>query len=197
MQIWSAAATLEKNKLEGDAPFLILAEIAYKELEEKIRLVNNTEDITWAGNIFTAFPIQIGDYAEDGKTIPALSLKISNCNGMIQTYLQRYGGFVDAEINLYIVNAANLENTLPECELDFLVTETKYDEQWVEFTLGPSSETINRFPRDRYMTNFCPFRFKDIRCAYIGSESTCNNTLDTCRIPARFGGEAGIQSGGM
>lgn len=195
MQIWSTAAILEKNKLASDAPFLILVDAYHQSVGEHIRLVRNTEDISWNGEQWTAFPLDIDSYSEDGKTIPALTLKLSNCGGIIQTYIQRYQGLTDAAVKIMVVHAAHLDNTTPECELDFLITKTQYDEQWISFTLGPSSEMVNRFPQYRYMNDFCPFKFKDIRCGYTGSDATCYNTLSTCRIPKRFGGEPGIQTG--
>lgn len=195
MQPWSAAATLEKNKLATDAPFLILVDAYHKSIGESIRLVRNTEDIVWNGNTWTAFPLSLGSYNADGKTIPALSLNISNCGGMVQTYIQKYQGLTDAEVKIMVVHAAHLDNTKPECELDFIITKTQYDEQWISFTLGPSSEMVYRFPIHRFMNDFCPFTFKDIRCGYAGSETSCYNNLTSCKIPKRFGGEPGIQTG--
>ena len=45
MQIWSQAATLAKNSLASDTPFLLLVEVISKELAEPICLVRNTENI--------------------------------------------------------------------------------------------------------------------------------------------------------
>ena len=74
---FSKIATLEKNKLSTDAPFLMLFDINHAQLAEDIRLVRNTDNIRWAGKTWTAFPIDIEDSEEDGKTLPALNLKIS------------------------------------------------------------------------------------------------------------------------
>ena len=196
MDVGSTAATLAKNKLESDAPFLLFAEATHESLGAPIRLVRNTESLTWRGVEWQAFPIQIeNSYTEDGKTIPSLTLKMPNVGGIIQTYLQKYGGLVDALVNLYVVYAENLDVEAPEMELGFQIKSTTYDEQWVSFTLGSSPEITNRFPAERYINDFCPYRFKDIRCGYAGGASECNNTLAQCRIPDRFGGEPGIPRG--
>lgn len=191
---FSKIATLEKNKLSTDAPFLLLFDISHEQLAENIRLVRNTEDVTWAGKTWTAFPVDIEDYSEDGKSSPALNMKIAAGQGLITTYLQKYGGLTDARVRIYIVHAKCLDVDKPETELEFQITETTYDEQWITFTLGASPELANRFPAWKYLTDFCPFVCGDIRCGYAG-DKTCKNNLASCLIPERFGGEPGIQTG--
>lgn len=102
---FSQIATLEKNKLSTDAPFLMLIEIKSDALGDDIRLARNTEDIQWDGKSWTAFPVDVEAYDEDGKTLPALNLKISAGGGIITTYLQKYNGLVDAKANIYVVHA--------------------------------------------------------------------------------------------
>lgn len=189
---FSQIATLEKNKLSTDAPFLMLFSIISKDLSEDINLVRNTEDITWNGKTWSRFPVEVETYDEDGKTLPALNLKVSSGGGLLTTYLQKYNGLVDAKVNIYVVHAKNLASSTPEMELDFVINETTYDEQWITFTLGPTSEMSTRFPQWRYLNDFCPFVCGDIRCGYQGTE-VCRNTLQTCLIKERFGGEPGIQ----
>lgn len=193
MRVFSEAAVLEKNRLASDSPFLIFLEIENKEIGV-IRLVRNTENIMWQGNEWQAFPLDIETSSEDGKTIPALNVKVSNCGGIIQTYLQQYNGLADSMVRLMVALASNLENPNPEFELDFLIKSASYDESWVTFCLSASAELMNRFPAHRYINNFCPFRCGDLRCGYIGA-GVCVNTLETCLIPSRFGGEPGIQRG--
>lgn len=191
---FSKIATLEKNKLSTDAPFLLLFDISHEQLAENIRLVRNTEDVTWAGKTWTAFPVDIEDYSEDGKSLPALNMKIAAGQGLITTYLQKYGGLTDARVRIYIVHAKCLDVDRAEMELEFQITETTYDEQWITFTLGASPELANRFPAWKYLTDFCPFVCGDIRCGYTG-DKMCKNNLVSCLIPERFGGEPGIQTG--
>lgn len=193
MRVFSEAAVLEKNRLASDTPFLIFLEINNREIGV-IRLVRNTENIMWQGSEWQAFPLDIETSGEDGKTIPALNVKVSNCGGIIQTYLQQYNGLVDSEVRLMVALASNLENPSPEFALDFLIKSASYDESWVTFCLSASAELMNRFPAHRYINNFCPFRCGDLRCGYIGA-GVCVNTLETCLIPSRFGGEPGIQRG--
>ena len=191
MQIWSLVATLQKNKLASDDAFLIFVEVSCPSLQEPIHLVRNTEPVTWRGVEWTQFPIEIDSSSEDGKTIPSLNIKISNCGGIVQQYIQQYNGLADSEIKIYVALASNLSSPAAEFELDFLITSTKYDEQWIVFTLGPSSELVNRFPTNKYIADFCPFVCGDIKCGYIGT-GKCVNNRKSCLIPDRFGGEEGM-----
>lgn len=195
MQVWSLAGILEKNKLANDAPFLVLVQLEHDSLDDPIRLVRNNDEIEWNGSKWIPFPLDFDNITEDGKETPSLNLKASNVQGVIQSYIQKYNGFADGKVKLMVIHAAHLDNMTPECELDYLITQTKYDEQWVTFVLGASPEMVYRFPMWRYMTNYCPYKFKSVKCGYTGTLAACNNTLDQCRIPKRFGGELGIQTG--
>ena len=190
MQVWSQAATLAKNALTNDGAFLIFLEIRYYGLAT-VRLVRNTDDVKWQGVTWTRFPFALETSSEDGKTIPSMNLQISNCKGMIQQYLQKYNGFCDADVKIMVAYSKNLENPNPEFELDYIVQSSSYDEEWIKFTLSASSELINRYPQGRYIADFCPFRCGDIRCGYTGND-VCVNTLKSCQVPSRFGGEPGM-----
>ena len=69
-------------------------DINHEQLAENIRLVRNTSDVEWNGKMWTAFPIDVEDATEDGKTLPALNMKIASGGGLITTYLQKYGGLI-------------------------------------------------------------------------------------------------------
>ena len=190
MKVFSEVATIAKNSLSNDGAFLTFLQIDYPGLE-MIRLVRNTEDVTWRNETWTRFPMSIEASSEDGKTIPSLTVKISNCTGIIQTYLHKYNGLTDAEVKIFVAYSKNLTVDDAEFELDYTISSTKYDETWVSFTLGASTELINRFPTSKYLHDFCPFVCGDIKCGYTGSEK-CVNNLATCKIPQRFGGCAGM-----
>lgn len=193
MNQFSAAGILEKNKLASDSPFLILADIECKELET-IHLVRNNENITWQGNEYIRFPMELNSVTDDGKEIPQVELKVSNVGGIIEGYAQRYSGFVGAEVKVVVVHAAHLDKPYPEYELNLICTATKYNEQWVTFVLSGNVEVNFRFPPNRFMQDFCRWKFKSVRCGYSGNAEPCNGTLKTCRIPERFGGEPGVHS---
>ena len=195
MNIWSMGGILEKNRLANDKPFLLLMRVKHKSLSEPIYLARNNDDVVWNGITWVRFPIGLDNMTQDGKETASLNLKVSNLGGVIQTYVQQNNGFTDATVTLYVVHAAHLDNTVPEFTLTMTCTATKYDESWVTFSLSSDTDFSWSFPPDRYMQDFCRFRFKGPRCGYVGNAAECNGTLATCRIPSRFGGEPGVTSG--
>lgn len=191
---WPLLAILEKNKLASDAPFLALVKVIYKNLNEPIYLARNTEDVTWNGQIWTRYPLDIGMATVDGQEEPSLQITISNCEELLQKYIQENKGFGGAEVTIYIVHANYLDTATPLDEFDFIVDSTSYDEKWITFKLTSSPEIKNRFPFATYAAQYCPYKFKSVRCGYNGSGTGCNNTAGSCLIPARFGGEEGMNS---
>lgn len=191
---FSYIARLEKNKLSTDMPFLVLLKLHHEQLAEDLYFVRNRENVTWNGKSWIAYPINLEPYEEDGKTLPAINLKLSSGGGLVTTYIQQCRGLTDAKVTIYIVYSKLLNTPKPEVQYDFQITETQYDEEWITFTLGTSPELANRFPANKYLTDYCPFVCGDVRCGYTGAEQ-CKNNLASCLIPRRFGGEPGIQSG--
>ena len=178
----SAISKAEKNKLSTDSCFLILLEIR---LQNTVYICYNNEDVTWKGQLYQAFPFNIGETSEDSDgSDPNVTLKIDN---------------VAQGLQWYVVNSKNL-NGNADLEEYYTVLSCKVNEQWIEFTLGNDYSARTRRPLDRYMKNNCPFAYKGIRCGYNGSKSSCKHTLADCRShgnSTRFGGFPGIDQKGV
>lgn len=201
MRDLSVIAKLEKNKISSTGAWLILLEIQFQ--GATIRVVNNNEDIEWpagSGTRWVAFPFELGEVSENSKgELPSLQLKVSNVTRIIQQYLEQYAGGTDATVILRVVMSEHLDLTTPELTEVFSVKSTSTDAMWAYFNLGPDYALTQRFPPDRYMRNFCPFKFKGIKCGYSGPLTTCNKTLKDCRErnnSKRFGGFPGIPGAG-
>ena len=196
----SAAAKLEKNKLEQDGCWIVLLEIVIS-TDLSIYLCRNTEDITWNGQKWLAFPFDLGEVNEDSKgEIPTTTLKVSNITRSIQRKLEEYNGGVGMTCIIRVVNSEHLELTEPEVEIDMIVKSTDCDNEWVTFNLGTDALLNYRYPQRKVLKDFCPFKFKGVECGYTGALSSCDHTLFQCRLhnnSARFGGEPGITQGGM
>ena len=79
----SAIARKEKNELSTDSAFIVLLDIRLG--EETVRICYNTEDVTWNGNLYQAFPFTIGEVTEntDGSD-PDVELKVDNVSRALQ-----------------------------------------------------------------------------------------------------------------
>lgn len=195
----SAIAKQEKNKLSTDSAFLILLDIVLE--TETVRLCYNTEDVTWNGNLYTAFPFELGEVTEDGSgTDPSVELKVSNVGRALQYVVESANGGNGYAVILRAVNSLNLSDSHAEVEEYFVVQKTTVNEEYIAFTLGTEYSSKTRRPLNRYMKNNCPFKYKGLRCGYSGGIANCTHTLTDCRNHGnsrRFGGFPGIDQKGV
>jgi lambda family phage minor tail protein L len=197
-----AALIAEKNKLSNGSPFLLLCEIQLT--GTTLRLVKNEANISWQGETWAAFPFDIDDMGEAGRSeVPRLQLSVSNVSRAIQNYVEQYDGGIDATVILRVVHADHLVGTETDTtmiRLDYTVTGCSADSKAVTFELGASSPWQRRIPLARARKNFCRFKFKSTECGYSGAETVCDKTLTRCRAlsnSSRFGGFPGIGYGGL
>lgn len=193
----SQASIIEKNKISTDGVWLMLLQLHISE-GEMIRLVNNTEDVTFQGEYYIAFPFTLDDITEDGKELPNVQLLVSNVTGTIQAYMEASNGLVGAQVSILVYNT-NVPD-VAEVEEHFTVTSSSADANWVTLSLGTDFSFSRRFPPVRIMKDYCPFKFRGVECGYKGALTTCNKTLAACRERqnnARFGGEPTIPQGGL
>lgn len=195
----SAVAKREKNELYTDSAFIILLDILLG--DEVARICYNTEDITWNGNVYQAFPFDIGDISEnsDGSD-PNVQLRVDNTSQALQYIVEENQGANGTEVIIRVVNTEALDNTESELEEHFVVTKTSVDKQYITFTLGTEYSSRTRRPLYRYMKNSCPFKYKGIRCGATSALTYCNHTLTDCRLrnnSERFGGFQGIDQRGV
>lgn len=190
------ALRLEKNKLISTAPWLVLVAITLPDTSV-IRIVKNTEDVPFGGNVYTAFAFELGDQraSGDGK-VQSLSLRVANPARAFTPYLEEYEGLVGCSLVLSLVHADNLGSDYTDLILNWeIMATTVPDEEWIEFTLGAESPIRRRFPLYVITPLSCNWLFKGVECAYAGVATTCDRTLDNCRTlnnSGRFGGRPGV-----
>ena len=200
----SAAASLEKNKLCSDGAYLVLLELTIPALPEPILLVRNTEDITWRGKTWTAFPFELSDVKQtsDGE-IPELNLQVSNVNRIMQSYVEQAHGGVDSSVRLYVINSNLLTDSNPLLEEFFSVTKVSCNEEYVSISLGVGYGKTRR-PLLRYLKDFCQSTYGSCKCGVSKEEMSkypdCPHTLVACRArnnSGRFGACPLIGAGGL
>lgn len=195
----SDVAKREKNKLSTGSAFIILLDI--KLGTDTARICYNTEDITWNGNLYQAFPFKLGNISEetDGRT-PEVQLLVDNTSQALQYAVEEANGGNGTEVILRVVNSEALDNPEPELEEKFVVTKTNVNQEYITFTLGMEYSTRTRRPLTRFMKNNCPFKYKSLRCGCKSLLPNCNHTLTDCRLrdnSTRFGGFPGIDQKGV
>lgn len=198
----SSIAISEKNKMNTDSVFILLLELQVPiDGVEPIRVCYNTEDITWNGHTWIAFPMEIAACEEDSTgSYPSFEIKLDNTSRSLTYYVEKSNGANDGKIILRVVNSKNINNTTPELEEIYEITGCNVDQNFVTLTVGPSYSPDSRRPIYRYLKNGCRFVYKDARCGASSTYTSCSHTLADCRLrnnSERFGGFPGIDQGGV
>ena len=204
----SSIAIEEKNKLSTDSIWYLAMKVAIPgSTPITVYVVKNTENITWAGQTWQAFPFEIDPIAAGNKgEVPRVDVRISNVNRVLEGYVLAYdnyiktSGFSPIVIDLYLLNSKNLASATPEVWHQFELKQPKMSAQWATFTLGASNPYNKRYPQDRILKNHCRHRFKDARCKYTGGVSVCDKTFSTCTDLSNtlnYGAFPGVGIGGL
>lgn len=202
MKTLPANLIAEKNLMHSPEPWLILLEITLTDVGPTVfRLVKNTEDITYDGNTYTAFPFKLSIVESNSKgQIPQVTLKVCNITRLLTPYLESLDGGLESTIKIIIVNNGLLNEDYSELELEFSVIDCNADAYWVTWVLGMANPLNRRFPLYRYVANHCNWVFTGAECGYAGSETVCNRTFEDCVAldnTANFGGFLGMQNDGI
>lgn len=166
MEILDSDLILEKNKLAGNQPWLLLLDVELTD-SNTIYLVRNTEDIVFDGRTYQAFPFEVDERNQVTQgEIPTLGIRISNVNRLIQSYLDDYDGLVDNDITLRIVSRVG-ETWVEAIDFAYKILSCVSDAMWVNFTLGAPNPLNRRFPLHKYISNHCNWQFGSSECNYI------------------------------
>lgn len=184
-----------KNLLADSDAWILLAEV---ELDNTLRLADNTEDIAWDGETWTAFRFHLDVLSEtsDGE-VPRVAVAFQNVSELMQAEVEAVNGGVDSDITLYLVHTGDLaQTTVPNWTL--AIKDCDIDDFWCTFTLGAINPFDRMFPPDRIRKTVCRHKYGDTYCGH--SASTCDKTLTRCRVLSNsdaFGGFPGVGSGAI
>lgn len=197
----STLAKIAKNDIASDTPFVVLLEIKLKGDDESIYICHNNEDVMWNGQLWQAFPFELGEVKEDGTgSLPSIDLSVDNTGRALDYYLNQGNGGVQSTVILRVVIPSDEVPGVAEIEEIFSVEDTTVTEQYVKFSLGNAYPAASRRPVGVYKKNACPYKYKGVECACTSELTDCDHTLTACRARGnskRFGGFAGIPQGGL
>lgn len=120
-----------------------------------IRVVNNNEDITSRGNVFTAYPFNIVLDTDDGESQPEISLAIDNVDLMLITAIR--GLLEPPTIKLELILSSTpdiVEKTIDYLHLDSV----QYDAMTIQAKMRPINILQRKFPSSSYTAS----RFMDL-----------------------------------
>ena len=74
------------NALDGEGVILVALEIFIPDTPT-VRVINNSENITFKGNEYVAFPFSIGELSAAKGETPTFQLQIDNTSRAMQQYI--------------------------------------------------------------------------------------------------------------
>lgn len=180
-----------KNQLEQSSPIIWLISLKVpSEPPTRIRITNFNAQVARGVNsvgdplIYSPFPIAIGDFRQtSGGDLPSTTINIANADLQLKTIINQYKGLIGQEIVIRWVPIDDLQT--PEAEGKFVgsITGCNVDAGVISFTYGARNLQKASFPRNRYISNHCQWRFGTEECGYSipasGSPpvSTATNTV--------------------
>lgn len=200
----SLAATKDKIKKSSTVVYLPFIEVdvvnpATLAVVDTLRVVNNTEDVVYQGNLFFAYQFSIDLKYESGG-IPAVTLSVLDEKRIVIEKSKDYGGGIGFDVRLMVGNPA-LPDDSPEIIEYFKVVSSSTKGYSVSWGLGAENELSYAFPKRRQMRDRCSWRFRGKECGYDGPDKSCDLTLtgaNGCESKfnsVRFGGFPGIRTG--
>lgn len=191
------------NNISNGGVLLVALEIFIPDTPT-VRVINNSENITFKGNEYVAFPFSIGELSAAKGETPTFQLQIDNTSRAMQQYIQAYDNYLKThgvgnsaiKAIVYVINSNDLsEEVFSE---NFELTEFSSDSSYVSFTLGTNSLFNMSYPPRKMYKDYCMFEFKSAQCGYKGADGSCKKSLADCRAKGnseRFGGFLGIAGG--
>jgi phage-related protein len=194
MRSLSRAVVKASAKTASNSAWLLLVTVVIG--GDTIRIVDNSADVVFGGNTYTAASISIGSAQEssDGQ-MTSWSLLVDDVTRLLAPTLEGHDGAVGATVTLIIVNSKLLAESYAELTRIFTVRATSVEGNRITLTLCGGNLLVNRWPRYRYMALHCNWKAGTAEC---GQAAPCTRTYAACVAnanTARFGGFMALRSG--
>lgn len=189
MKTLDSTFTEEKNKLL--LKFIRLYTVEdYDGAGANLNLAENDEEITFNGVLYSPFPISVGSIKESsqGEEL-SLDIVVGNISRLIEGYLQTYD-LRRKKVTITYVHRDHLSDTDVKYVETFYVQKYSSSQSVVTFTLRPISGLFNllqlKLPLGTVTRGGCEWaargRFKGTECKYAGADTSCNGSLQQCRL---------------
>jgi phage-related protein len=132
---------------------------------------------------YVRFPILCDRISENSQSqIDTVRLVLANISQLIQGYLHQYD-FRGKKVTIKTVWSNILDDEDVILEDIYYVDSYVADIKNVTFTLSSKFDVMDvELPFGRYARTYCRWKFKSTECGYAGAETSCNRTLQRCRV---------------
>lgn len=192
MRPMTAEIYAAKNALASTEPLCWLLSIGLN-AGETAYVTTNNEAVTYGGNTYQPFPLGIGDMMEDGGGSPTtLTISASNADRIMATLIRMNRGFPGRSVTLRLYSDGSVLSYGT-----FRIQGAAYNDQSASITVGNEDSFGIRFPRRRFLRDFCSHQFRGSRCGYAGAAPTCNHRFLEIGGCKAKGGDQAASFGGF
>jgi lambda family phage minor tail protein L len=178
----SLASVIDKNRIASEIAWIALMEVEIVNPDtglyvETLRVANNPEDVTFAGQTFTKGAFEF-DMNHEAGSVPQMEVVAKDYTRTIQARMEAYRGGTGFRVRLMVINSgAPSLDPRPDIEEEFIVTKAAANNYVVTFTLGADNPLTRRYPFRYQFKDRCPWRYKGVECGYDGDLKTCDFSL--------------------
>lgn len=198
LNLHSALATA-KNQLATDKTWLFLLKIELTVPDtQTLYLHRGTENLTFDGQTWEPVAFQIGEITQDSDgNLVSVDCSVFDMTGIIRKWMREYD-FDGAPVTLRVLESGDFTDPTRSIDQSFTIRGWRGAYEQVTFQLGHQDFMKRNFPGRSFLRTRCSWVFRGTECAYSGSLSTCDRTLDGddgCRAHSnepRFGGAPAI-----
>lgn len=152
----SANAVLELLAQQSSEAFLMLLTLTHPQITT-LRVVNNTQDVTSNGNVFTAFPFKFALPADLADEMPSLQLVISNVDRRLIDELRTISDPISIQLDIIAASSPNVIEVGP---FNFDLIHARYNKDTITGTVSTEPILQEPFPADTFNPRDFPGLFK-------------------------------------
>lgn len=141
---------------ETDQVFLGLLEIDQAALPAPIRIVNNTENVTHNGNLYTAFPFEFTLPQDSDENMPAATISVDNVDRQIVEMIRSMTGPATVTVTVVLASSPDVIEAGPYV---MTLRDTGYDAYQVTGRLDVEDMLNEPYPADSFTPNTFPGLF--------------------------------------
>ena len=147
-------AVLQENT---DHAFLFLLTLDHVDLAQPIRLVNNIENITSRGNLYSAFPFELILPQDDGETLPEVIISMSNVTLELVADIRTLQGALDVTLEIVLGDSPDY---VEMAIVGMKTSSISYDAQRLQATCQVEDVLNLSFPQELYLPSNFPGLFQ-------------------------------------
>lgn len=141
---------------QTDQVFLVLLEIDHDALGAPIRIVNNYENVTHNGNLYTALPFAVTLPQDSDENMPAATLTVDNVDRQIVEAVRSMTGPATATLTVVLASQPDVIEAGP---YTMTLRDTAYDAMTVTGRLDVEDMLNEPYPAESFTPNNFPGLF--------------------------------------